>query len=249
MDRCGDQYGLGFELIDSSSGIFFKDSTTLIKAFDKKHYEYIHTNKATKAEFTCDIYNSESLPPRLEKKQMALKKHANYIAKHLSDAISSPARKECLPEHLIDPPPYTYPSDQSSLLPFITKFFRTRRATLFRLSTCTIQINFKNTHVKLILSNQGRVFTKISPSGRARTRYLLDIIREYKLSRKKYREPKPVANPKPSENNSSSPKLAPSNISNKDEYDVIIEQVYEHIEYLKDVLKYAFSKKQKLLPR
>ncbi|KAJ9053515.1 Serine/threonine-protein kinase plk1 [Entomophthora muscae] len=139
----GDQYGLGFELLDSTVGIFFRDSTSMVMAPDMYHLEYLYyppndENNGIKCEFLL----SNSLPSPLHKKQRVLKRYSRYMTDRLSSAVAAPFRASVLPPHLLNPPPYAVPANKAmAQLPYITKFLRTRRASLFRLSSRVVQVS------------------------------------------------------------------------------------------------------------
>lgn len=247
----GDQYGLGFELIDTTSGIFFKDSTSMIAAPDGNNIEYLYYPPGNdKNSITCDFYTTGNLPSSLQKKHRVLKQYTRYMSERLSSAVATSVREICLPVKLNSPPNYTIPSKQSAAqLPYITKFLRTRRATLFRLSNRVVQMNFKTDHVKLIVSEKGHLITIVTNDGYLETRRLIDILKDFKKMGRQ-QQGKTSENPAGSgqSDTSSSPRLPEHdrNKINPSRSSITPAETCEHIEYLRDVLKHILTKKQPL---
>ncbi|KAJ9083577.1 Cell cycle serine/threonine-protein kinase cdc5/MSD2 [Entomophthora muscae] len=242
----GDQYGLGFELLDSTVGIFFRDSTSMVMAPDMYHLEYLYyppndENNGIKCEFLL----SNSLPSPLHKKQRVLKRYSRYMTDRLSSAVAAPFRASVLPPHLLNPPPYAVPANKAmAQLPYITKFLRTRRASLFRLSSRVVQMNFKSDHIKLIVSGKGHVVTAVSTEGFMETRYLLDILLELK-SKSPVQVKSGLSAPLSDDlGESSSPRVAEKSPGDLPRTPVPVETLVEYIEYLRDVMKHILNKKQ-----
>lgn len=249
----GDQYGLGFELIDTTSGIFFKDSTSMIAAPDGNNIEYLYYPPGNdKNSITCDFYNTSNLPSSLQKKYRVLKQYTRYMSERLSSAVATSVREVCLPTNLTSPSNYTVSAGLTTAqLPYVTKFLRTRRATLFRLSNRVVQMNFKSNHVKLIVSEKGHLITVITNDGYLETRRLIDIIKDLKrLGRQQ--QGKTFETPAgPGQSDASSSPNLPEHDRNKinpSQSSITPSEVCDHIEYLRDVLKHILSKKQPSKP-
>ncbi|KAI9295906.1 Pkinase-domain-containing protein [Neoconidiobolus thromboides FSU 785] len=223
----GDQYGLGFELADATRGIFFKDSTTMIMAPDHKTIEYLFYPVSTNSvKIQCEVHSIDNVPSNLYKKYKIFLKYSKYMEEKLSSAIQQD-------KPLVFDYEKQVPGSNKASLPYITKFLRTRRSTLFRLTNKVVQMNFKEDHVKLILSQKGYVLSIINQNGILKTYKLMDILTKYYEIKDLPREAQAVAT---NQDFSSTPN------NERPELDYI--KIYDHLDYIKGVLYHVVSRKQ-----
>ncbi|KAG4306291.1 hypothetical protein PORY_000279 [Pneumocystis oryctolagi] len=124
------KYGLGYQLSNGSIGVYFNDSTTLILSSDEYHFDYIiqsEKNIFKRRTFTIERFPSEELDKKNLFKAEAWSCNA--------DDFQSAGVKNMF---------------------FMTNYFRTKHAIIFRLSNQSVQFNFVD-HCKLILSDSGRI--------------------------------------------------------------------------------------------
>ncbi|KAG4302335.1 hypothetical protein PCK1_001607 [Pneumocystis canis] len=124
------KYGLGYQLSNGSIGVYFNDSTTLILSSDEYHFDYI--TQSEKGNFKRRSFTIERFPSEeLDKKNLF--------------------KAEAWPCNIDD----LQTTGVKSMF-FMTNYFRTKHAIIFRLSNQSVQFNFVD-HCKLILSDNGRI--------------------------------------------------------------------------------------------
>ncbi|KTW31812.1 uncharacterized protein T551_01073 [Pneumocystis jirovecii RU7] len=136
------KYGLGYQLSNGSIGVYFNDSTTLILSSDEYHFDYI--TQSEKSTFKRRSFTIERFPSdELDKKVYLLKYFKKYMIQNLFKAEAWSCN--------VDDFQLTGIKNMS----FMTNYFRTKHAIIFRLSNQSVQFNFVD-HCKLILSDNGR---------------------------------------------------------------------------------------------
>ena len=123
-----EKYGIGYQLSDNSIGVLFNDLTRIVLMSDENNLQYIEKNGDEVFE-TMHEHDS-----KLTKKITLLKYFKNYMNEHLLK--TGEKRPEC---------------DNIARLPYLSNWFRTKNAIVFHLTNGTVQINFFQDHVKLVL--------------------------------------------------------------------------------------------------
>ncbi|OCF44225.1 PLK/PLK1 protein kinase [Kwoniella heveanensis CBS 569] len=152
LDYCT-KYGMGFAMTDGTVSVHFNDSTSLVLAPGKEHFDDIRPSG------TDDLLQNvrrnhmiNSYPSDLKNKVYLLKHFENYML-----------------DKLFGEQPYTY-NDLSLTtgMTFVIRYLRMKHVILFRLSNDILQFNFYD-HTKLILSQDGLVVSVIDRHSVLRT--------------------------------------------------------------------------------
>lgn len=154
-----EKYGMGYELCDNSIGVLFNDLTRIVMMADEETIQYIERN----GEEQFFNRNTEK-PPRgshLFKKATLLQYFKNYMSEHLVKT------GEKAPE-----------ADEMARLPYLQNWFRTKSAIIFQLTNGTVQINFFEDHIKLILCPHMAAVTVVNTSREFQT-YRFDLIAQH----------------------------------------------------------------------
>ncbi|ORX87490.1 Pkinase-domain-containing protein [Anaeromyces robustus] len=167
------KYGLGYQLTNSCVGVYFNDSTSIILSADEEHFEYLYYTKENdqpimqKAQYTLENYPSE-----LHKKVTLLKHFKVYMNENLYKAST-----------------YSFvDKERKEDLDFLTKYLRTKRAVIFRLSNKVVQVNFFD-HTKLMFSGDGNIVSFVDRNRDMKSYKLLEFIKsgnEDEINRLKY---------------------------------------------------------------
>ena len=136
-----DKYGLGYQLCDNSIGVHFNDMTRMVLMADEKHVQYV---EKTGEEVFIDVTEQSEA---LKKKVTLLRYYKNYMNEHLQK--TGEKAKEC---------------DDIARLPYLASWFRTKNAIIFQLTNGTVQINFFEDHIKLILCPLMEAVTYVTPT-------------------------------------------------------------------------------------
>ncbi|KAN0135902.1 Protein kinase-like domain containing protein [Lactarius tabidus] len=136
VDYCN-KYGMGYALTDGSVGVHFNDSTTLILAADKQHFDYISSRRQGTV-YVRKNYTVADYPEELKSKLYHLKHFESYIMGKLYGDYE-----------------YTFLDLQrTKCMHFVQKYLRMKHVIVFKLSHDVLQFNFYD-HSKIILSAQG----------------------------------------------------------------------------------------------
>ncbi|KAI0314348.1 Pkinase-domain-containing protein [Amylostereum chailletii] len=142
VDYCN-KYGMGYALTDGSVGVHFNDSTTLILAPDKHHFDYISSRRHGSV-YVRKSHTVSEYPDELKSKVYLLKHFERYIMDRLYGEYG-----------------YTFEDlDRTKGMDFVQKYLRMKNVIVFKLSHDVLQFNFYD-HSKVILSSQGLVVTHI----------------------------------------------------------------------------------------
>jgi polo-like kinase 1 len=136
-----DKYGLGYQLCDNSIGVQFNDMTRMVLMADEKHVQYV---EKTGEEIFIDVSEQNEA---LKKKVTLLRYYKNYMNEHLQK--TGEKAKEC---------------DDIARLPYLANCFRTKNAIVFQMTNGTVQINFFEDHIKLILCPLMEAVTYVTPT-------------------------------------------------------------------------------------
>ncbi|ORY68139.1 Pkinase-domain-containing protein [Neocallimastix californiae] len=155
------KYGLGYQLTNSCVGVYFNDSTSIILSADEEHFEYLYYTKENdqpvmqKAQYTLENYPSD-----LHKKVTLLKHFKVYMNENLYKAST-----------------YSFvDKERKEDLDFLTKYLRTKRAVIFRLSNKVVQVNFFD-HTKLMFSGDGNIVSFVDRNRVMKSYNLLEFIK------------------------------------------------------------------------
>ncbi|ORX33581.1 kinase-like domain-containing protein [Kockovaella imperatae] len=149
LDYCT-KYGMGFAMTDGTVSVHFNDSTSLVWAPGKKHFD--HVEPASNGEIIRRNYPIEEYPRDLNNKVYLLKHFEGYML-----------------ERLVGNYDYVYSDRELTKgMVFVTRYLRMKHVILFRLSNDVLQFNFYD-HTKLILSREGNVVSIIDKSYTLRT--------------------------------------------------------------------------------
>ncbi|ORZ40023.1 hypothetical protein BCR44DRAFT_71013, partial [Catenaria anguillulae PL171] len=187
IDYC-DKYGIGYQLTNGVTGVYFNDSTVLARAPDKFHIEYLYQTRGGGGGGNGDTpprrgaptptgagaaaggptmkrqaHTMQAYPPDLEKKVTLLNHFCDYMDTHM----------------------VALPADQLDMartrdLEFLIKFFRGRdedpkcRDNVFRLSNQVFQMNFGD-HSKLVLAQGGKMVLFIDSDRKKHIVQLADL--------------------------------------------------------------------------
>jgi len=142
VDYCN-KYGMGYALTDGSVGVHFNDSTTLVLAADKQHFDYISSRRQGTV-YVRKNYTVGDYPEELKSKVYLLKHFEGYIMGKLYGDYE-----------------YTFLDLQRTKgMHFVQKYLRMKHVIVFKLSHDVLQFNFYD-HSKIILSAQGLAIAHI----------------------------------------------------------------------------------------
>lgn len=127
------RYGLGYQLSNESTGVYFNDATSLILPNHATELDFISASGSRSR------HQVEAASKELSKKVYLLKHFKGYMTTHLNNAAS-----QALPH--ID-------GDEGESICYMTHYWRTKAGILFRLSDGTIQLNFTD-HSKLMIPDK-----------------------------------------------------------------------------------------------
>ncbi|WWC57830.1 uncharacterized protein I303_100365 [Kwoniella dejecticola CBS 10117] len=152
LDYCT-KYGMGFAMTDGTVSVHFNDSTSLVLAPGKQHFDDIRpTSSDDLSHHTRRSHGIDKYPSDLKNKVYLLKHFESYML-----------------DKLFLEQPYTYDDvDLRTGMVFIVKYLRMKHVILFRLSNDVLQFNFYD-HTKLILSQDGLVVSVIDRHSVLRT--------------------------------------------------------------------------------
>ncbi|KAI5989598.1 hypothetical protein EDD15DRAFT_2284368 [Pisolithus albus] len=156
VDYCN-KYGMGYALTDGSVGVHFNDSTALVLAADKHHFDYISSRKHGTA-YVRKCYSVSEFPDELKNKVYLLKHFERYIMDRLYGDYE-----------------YTFEDlDRTKGMDFVQKYLRMKHVIVFKMSHDVLQFNFYD-HSKVILSSHGLLITYIDKNYKL-TRYTLSEV-------------------------------------------------------------------------
>ncbi|EGT38539.1 hypothetical protein CAEBREN_29611 [Caenorhabditis brenneri] len=126
-----DKYGIGYQLCDNSVGVLFNDNTRIVLDTAGNQLTYIEKNNKE------HYFNMEhATPVSLKKKITLLQYFRSYMNDHLLKAGERVSQRA---------------GDDLARLPTLRVWFRTKSAIVLHLSNGTVQINFFNDHIKMML--------------------------------------------------------------------------------------------------
>lgn len=155
-----DKYGLGYNLSDFGAGVVFNDNTWLLVAEDQRTLQYIDKNGKE------SFFTLETAPEELYKKKTLLEYFRNYMAEHLLKTGSEVAARAI----------------ETSRMPYLRHWLRTRSAIVLHLNIGILQLNFFQDHTKIIICPKMEAVSYIDEQRNFRT-YKLSALEKYGCSR------------------------------------------------------------------
>jgi len=143
-----DKYGIGYTLSDNSVGVLYNDSTRIVLHQNGEQLTYLDK------EYKETVCRKTDYPADLKKKVSLIEYFRKYMTEHLLKAGAAAAPRE---------------GDELARLPHLRTWFRTRSAICLWLSNGTMQINWFESHDKLVFCPKMEALTKINADGSTRT--------------------------------------------------------------------------------
>uniref|UniRef100_A0A1I7TKM6 Serine/threonine-protein kinase PLK n=1 Tax=Caenorhabditis tropicalis TaxID=1561998 RepID=A0A1I7TKM6_9PELO len=153
-----DKYGIGYQLCDNSVGVLFNDNSRIM--LDQAGNELTYIEKSNKEHYFS--MNAREFPQTLNKKVTLLKYFRSYMNDHLVKAGEGSEQRA---------------GDDLARLPTLRVWFRTKSAIVLHLSNGTVQINFFNDHVKMMMCPLMQAVTFIDQNKRMVTYKLSNLQR------------------------------------------------------------------------
>lgn len=162
------KYGLGYELTNGCTAVYFNDATSLMLSDDGSIIDYMyypdHKAGRSKDFVTSERYTKTHHPRDLRKKVTLLGCFQDYMRNNLFQ----PSRFKT-----------TMTPDVAPI--YINRWSRGNKGILFRMSHRVIQINFFD-HYKLLLSDEGRIVTLINVKREIKTWKLSQALNEKEIA-------------------------------------------------------------------
>lgn len=136
------KYGLGYNLTNGATGVFFNDSSKILIQLGSEKFKYYERKNGEKQD-SCVTYQLNGFPKELQKKITLL----NHFQKYLEG--------DTKPDHDL---PRNEEKDDDV---YVKKWIKTKHAVMFRLSNKIVQVKFKD-HTEIILSSETRLVTFIN---------------------------------------------------------------------------------------
>jgi polo-like kinase 1 len=84
------KYGLGYLLVDGSTGVYFNDSTKIVLGAEGSHFTYLERVRTDKTSFEkVEHHTLSTYPPSLHKKVTLLQHFRDYLVSHRMSCIFS----------------------------------------------------------------------------------------------------------------------------------------------------------------
>uniref|UniRef100_A0A8R1HIS1 Serine/threonine-protein kinase PLK n=1 Tax=Caenorhabditis japonica TaxID=281687 RepID=A0A8R1HIS1_CAEJA len=147
-----DKYGIGYQLCDNSVGVLFNDNSRIM--LDEAGNELTYIEKSNKEHYFSMKDCRDDTPQVLAKKITLLKYFRSYMNDHLLKAGEGAEQRA---------------GDDLARLPTLRVWFRTKSAIVLHLSNGTVQVNFFNDHVKMMMCPLMQAVTFIDQNKRMLT--------------------------------------------------------------------------------
>ena len=162
------KYGLGYLLSNTSTGVFFNDSTKIV--LDTDGYNFIYYERRTTDK--KDIGSPHTLgdyPKDLQKKVTLLQHFRSYLN---GSGKKAGTESENIGTERLNKEEEEKKGDTTEKVKkemgedtvYVKKWMRTRHAIMFRLSNKVVQVNFQD-HTEIILSSESKVVTYVNKKG------------------------------------------------------------------------------------
>ncbi|CAG5113749.1 Oidioi.mRNA.OKI2018_I69.chr2.g7839.t1.cds [Oikopleura dioica] len=143
-----DKYGIGFMLCDNSVGVLFNDATRAMLHANANNMQYLDK------EFQESFFTKNDFPQAVKKKVSLIDYFRKYMNEHLLKAGAAAAPKE---------------GDELSRLPYLRTWFRTRTAICLWLSNGSMQVNWFESHEKVVFCPKMKAITLLNQDGSTQT--------------------------------------------------------------------------------
>eukprot|EP00343_Euplotes_focardii_P009997 CAMPEP_0205829200 /NCGR_PEP_ID=MMETSP0206-20130828/37322_1 /ASSEMBLY_ACC=CAM_ASM_000279 /TAXON_ID=36767 /ORGANISM="Euplotes focardii, Strain TN1" /LENGTH=415 /DNA_ID=CAMNT_0053131687 /DNA_START=504 /DNA_END=1751 /DNA_ORIENTATION=+ len=163
------KYGLGYLLSNTSTGVFFNDSTKIV--LDPDGFNFIYYERRTSDK--KDIGSGHTLgdyPKDLQKKVTLLQHFRSYLegsakkGESTETPIIGTERLKQEAEEIKESKNNPDKKEMGEDTVYVKKWMRTRHAIMFRLSNKVVQVNFQD-HTEIILSSESKVVTYVNKKG------------------------------------------------------------------------------------
>jgi polo-like kinase 1 len=159
------KYGLGYLLSNSSTGVFFNDSTKILIAPDGHTFNYYERKSSGQGgSEKQDVMRTHTLndyPKDLQKKITLLQHFRSYLETN-STKEGAGSSKNLGDIEMKDV------NDSTSTGVYVKKWMRTKHAIMFRLSNKIVQVNFQD-HTEILLNSESRLVTYVNKKGERQT--------------------------------------------------------------------------------
>ncbi|KAI9223515.1 hypothetical protein BC828DRAFT_375675 [Blastocladiella britannica] len=160
IDYC-DKYGLGYQLTNGVTGVYFNDSSCMVLAPNRVNFEYLFQYRPA----SSALANGTG-PPQMKRQAHTVDQYPPELAKKVTLMMHF---KNYMDTHMVPLPASAMDMAKTHDLEFVTKYYRQRdddqgaRDSVFRLSNQVLQMNFSD-HGKLILWDSGRAVLFVDPT-------------------------------------------------------------------------------------
>ena len=163
------KYGLGYLLSNTSTGVFFNDSTKIVLDTDCHNFIYMERRTSDKKDIGSS-YTLSDYPKDLQKKVTLLQHFRSYLEGSKKEGGESASigtermKKEEGEEKKIEVKKGVEKKEMGDDTVYVKKWMRTRHGIIFRLSNKVVQVNFKD-HTEIILSSESKVVAYVNKKG------------------------------------------------------------------------------------
>eukprot|EP01017_Pseudomicrothorax_dubius_P002737 TRINITY_DN10205_c0_g1_i2.p1 TRINITY_DN10205_c0_g1~~TRINITY_DN10205_c0_g1_i2.p1 ORF type:complete len:620 (+),score=120.06 TRINITY_DN10205_c0_g1_i2:131-1990(+) len=144
------KYGLGYNLSDGSTGVYFNDSTKIVMEGSGTYFEYMERKPGDKQDVVASFPLNDY--PKDHQKKVTLLQHFKIYLENENNSAG------CKPNEQLSPRKGTEP------LIYVKKWMKTKHAIMFRLSNKIVQVDFKD-KTEIILSSESKVVTYVNKKG------------------------------------------------------------------------------------
>lgn len=158
------KYGLGYQLNNGSTGVFFNDASKLLLDPNNFHFDYLEWRRSINIDvgkqFTLLQY------PELLQKKITLLQHFRWYL----EGTEKPKPNEKIPDDVKNSNRVFYD------LVYVKRWMKTRHALIFRLNNRVVQVHFED-HTEILLSSETKQVTYVNKKA-DRTLYALSSAME-----------------------------------------------------------------------
>lgn len=136
------KYGLGYNLTNGATGVYFNDSSKIIMQLNSEKFKYFERKSGEKQD-SCTTYTMNEYPKEIQKKVTLLNHFKKYLQEESKQQSDIGAKGD---------------NDDEV---FVKKWIKTKHAVMFRLSNKIVQVKFQD-QTEIILSSENRMVTYIN---------------------------------------------------------------------------------------
>jgi len=151
---------VGYVLSDGCIGVYFNDSTKLVRTVDNRHFEYVTRRTQEKAE-ARSTHSFDDYPDELKKKVTLLRHFESYM---LTDTFEKKDGATLGVSSLPPPPCAAVPGNEGEQMVFVKKFSKHKHAMMFQLSNKAVQTVFFD-RTEIVLSSKSHLVTYVDKKG------------------------------------------------------------------------------------